>query len=101
MKKVPLRIKFIALLLLGVMAVTIATLVVVQRTIDRLNRLELSQDLKNSVVTFHAFQAERERTLGRSAELLAGLPTVRAMMTTGDMKTIQDGSSEIWRISGK
>lgn len=101
MKKFPLRIRFIALLLLGVMAVTVATLAVVQRTIDRMNRLELSQDLRNSVVTFHAFQAERERTLGRSAELLAGLPTVRALMTTGDRTTIQDGSSEIWRISGK
>jgi signal transduction histidine kinase len=101
MMKVPLRIKFIALLLLGVMAVTVATLVVVQRAIDRQNRIELSQDIKHSVVTFHAFQAERERSLGRSAELLAGLPTIRALMTTGDMKTIQDESAEIWRTSGK
>ncbi|HWZ42220.1 MAG TPA: HAMP domain-containing sensor histidine kinase [Candidatus Saccharimonadales bacterium] len=101
MKRIPLRIKFSALLLLGVMVVGAAVLLVVQRTLNRQNRTALAQDLKNSVVTFHAFQMERERSLGRSAELLAGLPTVRALMTTRDMKTIQDGSREIWRISGK
>ncbi len=101
MTKVPLRIKFLALLLLGVLAVTLTTLLVVERTIDQQIRVELSQDLRNSVVTFNAFQAEREKGLDRSAELLASLPTVRALMTTEHMETIQDASAEIWRLSGK
>ncbi len=101
MTKVPLRVKFLALLLLGVLAVTIGTLLVVQHTIDRQIRIELSADLRNSVLTFNAFQAEREISLDRSAELVASLPTVRALMTTEHMETIQDASAEIWRLSGK
>ncbi len=32
--------------------------------------------------------------------MLANLPNVRALMTTGDVATIQDGSGEVWRQSG-
>ena len=101
MTKVSLRVKFLAVLLLGVLAVTAATLLVVRRTIDKQIRAELSADLRNSVVTFNIFQTEREMALGRSAELLASLPTVKALMTTEDVQTIQDASKEIWRIGGK
>ena len=101
MTKVSLRVKFLAVLLLGVLAVTAATLLVVRRTVDKQIRAELSADLRNSVVTFNIFQTEREMALGRSAELLASLPTVKALMTTEDVQTIQDASKEIWRIGGK
>ena len=101
MTRVSLRTKFLAVLLLGVLAVTAATLLVVRRTVDKQIRAELSADLRNSVVTFNIFQTEREMALGRSAELLASLPTVKALMTTEDVQTIQDASNEIWRIGGK
>src|SRR5437763_1361367 len=101
MTKVPLRTRFLTLLLVGVLAVTCATLLLVRHTIENQVRVEISASLGNSVSTFNALQAEREHNLGRSAELLADLPTVKALMTTQDVTTIQDASLEIWRLSGQ
>ena len=38
--------------------------------------------------------------LSREAALLADLPSLKALMTTQDTQTIQDGSEEFWTISG-
>jgi signal transduction histidine kinase len=100
MTKVPLRVKFLVLLLAGVLAVTVATILVVRQKVENQVRAEISDDLRNSVLTFTAFQTEREATLSRSAELLANLPTLKALMTTEDVATIQDESSETWHLSG-
>src|SRR6266849_3786848 len=100
MTKVPLRVKFLALLLAGVFAVTAATILVVRQKVENQVRAEISDNLRNSVLTFTAFQAEREATLSRSAELLANLPTLKALMTTEDVVTIQDASTETWHLSG-
>ena len=57
-------------------------------------------DLQNSVTTFQSFQREQEMTLSRSADLLADLPNTRALMTTHDEATIQDGSEALWQLAG-
>ncbi len=59
----------------------------------------LSQDLDRSVITFRDLQAERLRALERENALLAELPTLKALMTSGDERTIQDGAMEFWQIS--
>ena len=61
---------------------------------------DLSQDLKHSVVTFENLQAERLAALDRENALLAELPTLKALMTSGDDLTIQDGAVEFWQLSG-
>jgi signal transduction histidine kinase len=61
---------------------------------------ELSQDLTHSVTTFQNLQAERVAALERENSLLAQLPTLKALMTSGDDLTIQDGATEFWRLSG-
>src|ERR1700677_1640548 len=38
--------------------------------------------------------------LSREAALLADLPSLKALMTTQDAHTIQDGSPEFWTVSG-
>jgi signal transduction histidine kinase len=98
--RVPLRLKFLILLLLGVLTVTITTLSIVRHAVDRQIRDEIFGNLRNSVLTFRVFQREREATLSHSAELLADLPTVKALMTTDDVATIQDASDATWRLSG-
>jgi signal transduction histidine kinase len=100
MSKVPLRIKFLALLLLGVVTVTIATLLLVRQSIDHQVRAEIVGDVRNSVLTFKTFQQEREITQSHYAELLADLPNIKALMTTKDVATIQDASDDTWRHSG-
>jgi methyl-accepting chemotaxis protein len=38
--------------------------------------------------------------LSRTASLLAEIPTLKALMTTQDAPTIQDGSTPFWRLAG-
>jgi signal transduction histidine kinase len=61
---------------------------------------QLSQDLNHSVITFQNLQAERVSALQRENSLLAQLPTLKALMTSGDDLTIQDGATEFWQLSG-
>jgi signal transduction histidine kinase len=61
---------------------------------------DLSQDLSHSVITFQNLQAERIGALERENSLLAELPTLKALMTSGDDPTIQDGATEFWQLSG-
>lgn len=60
----------------------------------------LSQDLDLSVVAFQNLQEERLGALARENALLAELPTLKALMTSGDDLTIQDGAAEFWQLSG-
>ena len=61
---------------------------------------DLSADLQHSVVTFQNLEAERLRALDRENALLAQLPTLKALMTSPDDLTIQDGAAEFWHLSG-
>src|ERR1700678_3504162 len=61
---------------------------------------DLSRDLDHSVITFQDLQAERVGALERENSLLAELPTLKALMTSGEDCTIQDGASEFWQLSG-
>lgn len=61
---------------------------------------DLSADLVHSVAGFRSLQAERIGALDRENSLLAALPTLKALMTSGDELTIQDGAAEFWHISG-
>jgi signal transduction histidine kinase len=60
----------------------------------------LSQDLSRSVTAFEDIQAERLAALDRENALLANLPTLKALMTSRDDLTIQDGAVEFWNIGG-
>src|SRR5437879_9670063 len=81
-------------------ALTCTSLLVVRRSVQTQIRNEIFADLRNSADTFQNFQREREATLTHSAELLADLPDVRALMTTTHVATIQDESARLWRLAG-
>jgi signal transduction histidine kinase len=98
--RLPLRLKFLALLLAGVLTVTIATILVVRQTVDHQVRAEITADLRNSVLTFRTFQQKREVIEGHYAQLLADLPNIKALMTTKDVATIQDFANDTWRENG-
>ena len=94
-----LRTKFLLSFLLVSAGLTTATLWMVHRSVRDQLQKEIASDLRNSVTVFQDFQRQREITLARSAELLASLPSLRALMTTRDSATIQDESAEIWRLA--
>ena len=87
-------------MLLTSAGLTAVSLLIVQRNVENQVRRNLRVDLGNSVETFRNFQRERENSLGRSAELMADLPVLKALMTSRHAPTIQDASAELFRLSG-
>jgi signal transduction histidine kinase len=99
MAKLRLRTKFLLSMLLISAGLTGISLLLVRHTVQTQVRREILADLHNSVSTFQNFQRERELTLTRSADLLADLPNLRALMTAPHDATIQDASADLWRLA--
>jgi signal transduction histidine kinase/CheY-like chemotaxis protein len=99
-RKVRLRTKFLLSLLAITAGLSSATLLIVSYSVQKRVRENIREDLRNSVDIYQGFEQQREATLKRSAQLLANLPNVRAMMTTQDSATIQDASADVWNLSG-
>jgi len=100
MLKLRMRTKFLLSMLLISAGLTCTSLLLVRHSVQKQVRREIFADLRNSVSTFQNFQRERELTLMHSAELMADLPNLRALMTTQHEATIQDASSGLWRLAG-
>jgi signal transduction histidine kinase/CheY-like chemotaxis protein len=100
MRNIRLRTKFLLSLLAISAGLTAATLAVVSYNVQKRVRESLQEDLKTSLNTYQIFDKQREESLARSAEMVASLPTVRALMTTDDGPTIQDESQSIRQLSG-
>ena len=100
MLKLRMRTKFLLSMLLISAGLTCTSLLLVRHSVQKQVRREIFADLRNSVSTFQNFQRERELTLTHSAELLADLPNLRALMTTQHEATIQDASSGLWQLAG-
>jgi signal transduction histidine kinase/CheY-like chemotaxis protein len=79
---------------------TVATLLIVSYSVRKRVRENIREDVRNSVANYQSFQAQQEESLTRSAALLANLPNVRALMTTEDAVTIEDASTDVWKLSG-
>lgn len=94
-----LRTKFLLSLALISSGLTCATFLMVRRNVRSQLRKEIAEDLGNSLDVFRNVQRQREVSLTRSAELLASLPSLKALMTTQDAATIQDASADIWRLA--
>lgn len=100
MARVQLRTKFLISMLVISAGLTCTTLLLVQHSVRAQVRKEILADLRNSTATFQNFQRDRELTLAHSAELVADLPILRALMTTEHEPTIQDASRNLWRLAG-
>jgi signal transduction histidine kinase len=99
MVKLRLQTKFLLSLFLISSSLTCATLWIVRRNVRAQLVAQIAEDLGNSVSVFHDFQRQREINLTRSAELLANLPSLKALMTTHDAATIQDASTDFWNLA--
>lgn len=98
--KLRMRTKFLLSMVLITAGLTSTSLLLVRHSVQTQVKKEIFSDLHNSVSTFQNFQRERELMLTRSADLLADLPNLRALMTTHDQATIQDASTDLWRLAG-
>src|ERR1700759_2069723 len=100
MGRLRLRTKFLIAMLLTSASLTAVSLFIVQHTVASHVRRGLSSDLSDSVETFRNVQKEREAALARSAELMADLPNLKALMTSHHPPTIQDVSRDMFHLSG-
>ena len=100
MVTIRLRTKFLLSMVLISAGLTSLSLLLVRQSVQSQVRQEIVSDLHNSVSTFGSFQQEQEITLSHSADLLADLPNLRALMTTNHEATIQDGSTPLWQLTG-
>src|SRR5712691_9120658 len=100
MVRIRLRTKFLLSMVLITAGLTSLSLLIVRQSVQSEARQEIFSDLRNSVITFQSFQREKELTLSHSADLLADLPILRALMTTNHEATIQDGSAPVWQLAG-
>ena len=100
MRRLQLRTKFLLSMLLVTLSLTFASLLIVRHSVNRQVYKQLDADLHNSLSTFQHFHRQREASLRRSAQLLVSLPSLKALMTTRDAATIQDGSASFRSLSG-
>lgn len=83
-----------------IVCATFASLFVVRHRLEHEVTGSLSADLMHSVTTFENLQAQKLSALERENALLADLPSLKALMTTSDERTIQNGAVEFWKVSG-
>lgn len=95
-----LRTKVLVSFIVIAASLTWGTLLVVRYRVQLHVDDEIVQGLENSVLTFDRFQRQRNTTLRSSAALLANQPLLKALMTSQDAATIQDGSSEFRDLVG-
>jgi signal transduction histidine kinase len=100
MNRIMLRTKLLVSLIFISSLLACTSVLIVRLRMDKKVHEDIHEALSNSVVTFENFQRQHEVALGRSAGLLADLPDLRALMTTQDAATIQDGSRGLWRLAG-
>ncbi len=94
------RTMLVAPLVLVIAIVTGSSLLIVRSRVREQVAESLAEDLNHSVETFQNLQRERREALTRENKLLADLPSLKALMTTRDPRTIDDGSVEFWKVSG-
>jgi signal transduction histidine kinase len=99
MKQLRMRTTLMVSLLAVSLGLTVTCLFIIRVSVQQEIRKSLDSDLKHSLSTFHNIAMQRNRMLGREAELLADLPSLKALMSTQHAQTIEDGSQEFWTIS--
>jgi signal transduction histidine kinase len=91
----------LTLAMAGIIAgTTLVSVLAIRQPLQALFVGNVSSDLENSIAIFAKFQAERLVALDRENALLADLPDLRALMTTNDERTIDDGAVRFWKVSG-
>jgi signal transduction histidine kinase len=94
------RVLLLTSLLLIIAATTSSSLFIIRNRMQRRVREILSVELENSVKTFQDLESRSLTTLDRENSLLASLPSLKALMTTSDPRTIADDAVDFWKTSG-
>ena len=96
----PTRFMLVASLGLVIASTTVSSLWVLRDRLQAQVLTEFSSDLLHSVDNFRISDAERLAALHHENALLADLPSLKALMTTADAKTVVDGGRRFWTVAG-
>jgi signal transduction histidine kinase len=83
-----------------IFALTGAILLIIRHTVEVQIQGQVVESTEASVREFDSIQRHLQVQLSRTAGLLAEIPTLKALMTTHDAPTIQDGSVPFWKLGG-
>jgi signal transduction histidine kinase len=100
MDRLRMRTTLLIPLLLLSFGCTPISLLILQTIVRQQARASLASDLQHSVQTYQNLSRQRRELLVRESALLADLPSLKALMTA-DSRTITDGGTEFWRVSGR
>jgi signal transduction histidine kinase len=79
---------------------SLVSLLVIRTIVQRQIKASLASDLQHSVKTYQNLQRQRRELLSRESALLADLPSLKALMTAPDARTIEHGGREFWQVGG-
>ncbi len=99
-KGVPLRSTLLFSLLLIIVCVTAVSLRIVDAHIHSQINQSSRLQFRRSLQTFTDAESQRLLELERENALLADLPSLKALMTTADDRTIEDGGARFMRVGG-
>jgi signal transduction histidine kinase len=94
------RVLLLTSLVLIIAGTTASSLYIIRSRLRQQVRSTLEMDLGHSVETFQDLEAGRLSALERENALMAALPSLKALMTTNDPRTIADDAVDFWKTSG-
>ena len=100
MKHWRMRTTLMVSLLAVSLGLTATCLIIIRLIVRQEIRSGLEADLSHSLNTFRNIADQRNQMLARESALLADLPSLKALMATQDVHTIQDASNQFWTTSG-
>jgi len=95
-----LRTRLLLSLLAVVFLLTGAVLALIQVRLRAHVLADLATTLHTELTVYGKVEDVRRQQAEQSVALMANLPSLKALMSTGDIPTIQDGSESILRTSG-
>jgi signal transduction histidine kinase len=94
------RVLLMASLVLVIASTTAASLLIIRGHLHQHVQETFQGDLRHSVETFQDLENGRLAALNRENALMSALPSLKALMTTGDDRTVEDDAVDFWKISG-
>jgi signal transduction histidine kinase len=100
MARVRLRTQLLIATLLIISALTGAILFIVRYSVRSEIAKQVQESTAASLRAFQTVQRERDLDLSRTVAMLAELPTLKMLMSTEHVLTIQDASQPFWELAG-
>ncbi len=99
LQRLRMRTALLVPLLIVFLGWTLLSILILRIIVEQQTRNELASDLSHSISTYQNLQRQHHDLMLRQASLIADLPTIKALMTSNDRHTIEDGSASFWHTS--